>query len=97
MRAISTFRPRALPQAVFVGEDVITGPFCETCGFTLDQHVHGTVRGGKNRGKVIDACPPPNGLNPMDRRCVPCTLKAMKTGGPHVAHKRDGLFHEEAP
>lgn len=103
-KALSTFAPRNLPQAVTVaGENeletiTILGPFCETCGFPESEHITDKVRGGKNKGLVITACPPPNGLNPMERRCVPCTLRAMGLAlHGQVRHNRDGLFHEEAP
>lgn len=34
----STFEPRALPEAIFIGEEPIVGPFCVHCGNPLSCH-----------------------------------------------------------
>ena len=89
-KALSVFSPRDYPTAIFVGEDCVTGPFCQNCGFALTFHVTGKVRGGTHKGETITACPPPNGMNPMDPRCTPCTLAGMKLSVPFGAvHLQD--------
>ena len=87
-KALSVFVPRDMPMAVFVGEDCVTGPFCANCGFSQTFHVTGRVRGGTHKGETITACPPPNGINPMDPRCPACTLKDMKLPSLLAEHAR---------
>lgn len=77
-KALSVFEPRQLPQVVILADgSSVLGPFCAHCGFPATAHTTDKVRGGAHRGQTITACPPPNGLNPMDHRCPACTRSAM--------------------
>lgn len=85
-KALTVFEPRDLPVAIFVDDATIVGPFCAHCGFAEQFHTTGKVRGGTNKGLTITACPPPNGMNPMDPRCPACTLLAMKLPALQARH-----------
>lgn len=52
-----TFDARPFPEAIFIGEDAVIGPFCVHCGNPL--HMHGPDRRCPNR-HLHPLFPPPN-------------------------------------
>ena len=96
-KALSVFKAKPLPMAIFDADgNSVTGPFCAHCGFSELYHVTGKVRGGTHKGETITACPPPNGINPMDGRCPACTLKDMHlaVSGSNARHVHDNAGFE---
>lgn len=46
------FESRGNPEAVFLGDECIPGPFCKQCGWPFFKH-------GEDKRRPADVCPPP--------------------------------------